>query len=78
MHNDDEWAARRRRAALRLPALWCGCHDPEEHYCVDAPRDVIEGRPLESWRAARDHLAREGYRAILPAKVRELLGERAA
>ncbi|MGW0805247.1 hypothetical protein [Nonomuraea sp. NPDC002799] len=36
---------------------------------------VIEGIPLQSWRAARDHLAREGYQAALPARVRLLLGE---
>lgn len=75
MLEEDAWAQRRREAARRLPPLCCGCRDPLKHECEDLPSTVVDGIPLDWWRAARNHLAREGYRAIMPDRVRQLLGE---
>jgi hypothetical protein len=56
--------ARRRRAAHRLEPLPCGCRDPWS--CTHRLEELDDAR-LDAAEAARQHLARLGLLALLPA-----------
>jgi hypothetical protein len=73
LFNPARQLRRRREAANRCEPLGCGKHrDPLDH--LPAPLN-LNARSLAAWRAARDHLAEYGYRAILPAPVARRIGE---
>lgn len=73
--SEQEGRRRRAAAALRMEPLRCGCHDPEAHTCKPTRPVLIEGRPLDAWAAARDHLRSAGLEPIIPAAAARLLDQ---